>query len=117
MALIERFGLDVFRDCVERMYDHGESVVRECLERIPDGRYVGRGRMDNNGVDDDEIPFEVTVEVKRVRRDRRLLGRPGRADGADELPDRVDRIRGPDRDRDARRRRGRLPERGALPAA
>ena len=64
VALIERFGLDVFRDCVERMYDHGESLVRECLERIPDGRYVGRGRMDNNGVDDDEIPFEVTVEVK-----------------------------------------------------
>jgi N-methylhydantoinase B len=63
LALIDRHGVDTFRTCVARMYDHGEAVVRECLERIPDGRYVGHGRMDNNGVDDELIPFEVSVEV------------------------------------------------------
>lgn len=61
--LIARFGLEIFRDCVARMFDHGEAVVRKCLETIPDGTYRGHGQMDNNGVDDDLIPFSVTVEV------------------------------------------------------
>src|SRR5258707_14819754 len=45
------------------MFDHGERVVRSFFEKIPDGRYVGKGEMDNNGVSADRIPFEVIVEV------------------------------------------------------
>ncbi len=63
LGLIERFGLDTFRTSVARMYAHGEAVVRECLDRIPDGVYVGHGRMDDNGVEDGPIPFEITVAV------------------------------------------------------
>jgi N-methylhydantoinase B len=63
LALIDRFGVAAFRRSVARMYDHGEALVRECLQRIPDGRYVGYGQMDDNGIDDELIPFEVTVEV------------------------------------------------------
>ncbi|MCH8187123.1 MAG: hydantoinase B/oxoprolinase family protein [Proteobacteria bacterium] len=62
--VVERFGLDTFNSAVERMYDHGEAVVRSYFENIPDGRYVGRGMMDNDGLDDVSIPFEVVVEVK-----------------------------------------------------
>ena len=72
-----------FETAVARMYDHGESVVRECLERIPDGRYRGYGRMDNNGVDDDLVPFEVDGRGRRVRCDRRFLGRAGGPGGPD----------------------------------
>ena len=46
------------------MFDHGERVVRSYFETIPDGRYVGHGEMDNNGITDDKIPFEVVVEVE-----------------------------------------------------
>ena len=54
-----------------RMFDHGEAVVRSYFEQIPDGRYVGHGEMDSNGVTDDPVPFEVVVEVEgsRVRVD------------------------------------------------
>jgi len=61
--VVERYGRDTFDICVERMYDHGEAVVRSYFERIPDGVYVGYGEMDNNGVSDAPIPFEVRVEV------------------------------------------------------
>jgi N-methylhydantoinase B len=64
IRVVERFGLDVFHEAVERMYDHGEAVVRSYFEKIPDGRYVGRGVMDNNGLDDNPVPFEVVLEVK-----------------------------------------------------
>jgi N-methylhydantoinase B len=63
VRLIERHGLGVFRNSVERMFDHGEAIVRSYFERLPDGRYVGFGQMDNNGIDRELIPFEVAVEV------------------------------------------------------
>jgi N-methylhydantoinase B len=63
LRLVERYGLETFGESVERMFDHGEAVVRSYFERIPDGRYVGRGALDNDGITDELIPFEVIVEV------------------------------------------------------
>ena len=63
-ALLERYGLERFGQSVERMFDHGEAVVRNYFEQIPDGRYVGYGEMDNDGISDDPIPFEVVLEVE-----------------------------------------------------
>ena len=63
VRVVERFGLERFTAAVEHMYDHGEAVVRRYFERIPDGRYVGRGQMDDDGITTDPMPFEVTVEV------------------------------------------------------
>jgi N-methylhydantoinase B len=62
--LVERHGVEVFWDSVERMFDHGEAVVRSYFERIPDGRYVGHGRLDDDGITAEPIPFDVTVEVE-----------------------------------------------------
>ena len=58
--LIDRFGQENFSLCTERMFDHGETVVRKYLEKIPDGRYVGKGMIDNNGIDDEPIPVSYT---------------------------------------------------------
>lgn len=63
VRLIGRHGLAAYRECVARVYDHGEAIVRSFFERVPDGRYVGRGEMDSNGVDDARVPFEVVVDV------------------------------------------------------
>jgi N-methylhydantoinase B len=45
------------------MFDHGEQVVRGYFEQLPDGRYVGQGMMDNNGLDDVPVEFEVALEI------------------------------------------------------
>jgi N-methylhydantoinase B len=63
VRLVERHGTETFWNCVERMYDHGETVVRSYIEQLPDGRYVGRGEMDDDGLSDDRIPFEVALEI------------------------------------------------------
>ncbi len=64
LEVVERFGHDTFRAAVDDMFDHGERIVRSYFEKIPDGRYVGTGEMDNNGVTEDRIPFEIVLEVK-----------------------------------------------------
>jgi N-methylhydantoinase B len=62
--LAERHGEAPFHLAVERMLDHGELMVRDYIARIPDGRYVAEGMMDDNGVDDTPLPFEIAVEVE-----------------------------------------------------
>jgi N-methylhydantoinase B len=64
LRLVERNGPEVFRTATERMFDHGEAIVRSYFERIPDGRYVAQGEMDSNGLDDEPVPFEVAIEVE-----------------------------------------------------
>lgn len=63
-ALVSRHGLDTFRECVERIFDHGEAVVRSYFERIPDGSYVGAGVLDNDGLSDEPINFDVAIRVE-----------------------------------------------------
>ena len=64
LRVVERHGLEKFQESVEAMFDHGEAIVRSYFSRIPDGRYVGKGEMDNNGVDENRVPFEVAVDVE-----------------------------------------------------
>jgi N-methylhydantoinase B len=56
-------GADTFWACVERMYDHGEAVMRARLAEFPTGRYRARGKMDDDGIDAAPVEFEVVVEV------------------------------------------------------
>ena len=62
--IIEKYGIEEFSICVEAIFDHGESVVRKYLEKIPNGKYIGLGEMDNNGVSEESIPFRITVQIK-----------------------------------------------------
>lgn len=64
LEVVARFGTETFGQAVEEMFDHGERVVREYFSRIPDGRYVGHAVMDDNGVETNEVPFDVIVEVE-----------------------------------------------------
>jgi N-methylhydantoinase B len=62
--LVERHGLQTFTNAVDTILDHGEAVVRRYLEAIPDGVYVGHGMLDDNGIDDDLLPFTIRIEVE-----------------------------------------------------
>ena len=63
VRLVQRHGLETFENSVERMFDHGEAVMRAYIEQVPDGRYVGHGVMDDDGITDEPIPFDVVLEI------------------------------------------------------
>lgn len=71
VRVIKRFGHATFTECIERMFDHGEAVVREFVKSIPDGSYSATCHMDDNGVDDNPIQFQVvvTIDASNVRMD------------------------------------------------
>lgn len=61
--IVSRFGYATFLDCIETIIEHSERKVRAFLESLPDGVYTGTCYMDNNGVENTPITFEVTVEI------------------------------------------------------
>lgn len=61
--IVTRHGRALFEAAVERIFDHGEAIVRSYFEKLPNGRYQGAGRMDSNGVDDALIPIDVAIEI------------------------------------------------------
>jgi len=63
VRIIQRYGIQSFNAHVERMFEHGEHVVREFIRKIPDGTYRATCHMDNNGVDDKPIQFDVVIEI------------------------------------------------------
>jgi N-methylhydantoinase B len=84
--VVARYGRLTFAESVERMFDHGETVVRSFFAEIPDGRFVGEGTLDGDGVSDEPISFEVEVEVDgssvRIDYSRAPDQRPGPVNSA-----------------------------------
>jgi N-methylhydantoinase B len=64
VRIVDRFGMSTFERAIEHMFAQSERAVRTFLERIPEGRYVGRSYLDNDGVDPDPVMIEVAVEVR-----------------------------------------------------
>lgn len=67
VQLVERYGPELFWRSVAHMYDHGETLMRKFIESIPDGRYTGSGYLDDNGLDDEKIRCDATVEIAGSR--------------------------------------------------
>lgn len=63
-AIMDKHGVELFEDAIERIFDHGEAHVRRFVEAIPDGRYVSVCRIDDNGVTPDPITFDIAVEIR-----------------------------------------------------
>ena len=61
--ILERYGRETFAQASARILDHGEQKIRDVFAQIPDGRYASQGEMDDNGITDDPVPFEIAVEV------------------------------------------------------
>jgi N-methylhydantoinase B len=63
-AIVEKYGEEDFFNCVEVIFNHGEAVVKNYFKKIPNGKYTAQGMMDNNGITDDSIPFNISIEIK-----------------------------------------------------
>jgi N-methylhydantoinase B len=63
--LLERYGEETVRACIEEMYDYSERMIRQAIEKIPDGTYEAEDYMDNNGIDlNTPVKVKATITVK-----------------------------------------------------
>ena len=64
LELLERYGEKTIRDCIEENYNYSEHIIREAIEKIPDGTYTAEDYLDDNGIDfDAPILVKATITV------------------------------------------------------
>ncbi len=62
--LVNRYGLDVFLQCVRLIWDQSETLAREQVAKIKPGKYEAEALFDSDGVDlGRPVPLKVKVEV------------------------------------------------------
>jgi N-methylhydantoinase B len=64
LELIERYGTDVFMDCMREATDASEARLREKLRELPDGTFEGVYYVDDDGVGDKPIKIVTTVTIE-----------------------------------------------------
>ena len=63
-ALVGRYGLVTFRECVHAIWSQSETLAREQVTRIKPGKYEAEALFDSDGVNlDRAVPLKVKVEV------------------------------------------------------
>lgn len=63
--LLDRYGEATVRSCIKEMYNYSERMIRQAIEKIPDGTYEAEDYMDNNGIDlDTPLYVRATVTVR-----------------------------------------------------
>ena len=60
-ALVEKYGIETYRDCTTMLLGYAEDIVRQALRGMPDGDYTGIDYVDDDGFSDK--PFKVQVNV------------------------------------------------------
>ena len=62
--LIEVHGLDVVTICFGESIAYAERRSRAAIAELPDGRYFASGEVEGDGATDDDIPIEVSLDVR-----------------------------------------------------
>jgi N-methylhydantoinase B len=65
LAVIARYGIDVYHECVERILSDGEQQALEALREIPDGVYTAESAVDDDGVTRG-VPLKIKATVTKA---------------------------------------------------
>jgi N-methylhydantoinase B len=61
--LVASYGIETLERYVEALHDHAETMMRETIRALPDGRFVARDFLDGLGENPEPLPIVATVTV------------------------------------------------------
>ncbi len=64
LRVLRRYGPETVWAAADAIFEHSEKVMRRMIRDIPDGSYNAAGAADNDGITDELVPYEITVEVR-----------------------------------------------------
>jgi N-methylhydantoinase B len=64
VELIERYGLETFREIVDDILGYAERRMRAEISKMPSGVYEAEDYMDDDGISDEPVRVHVKVEIK-----------------------------------------------------
>ena len=62
--MIQKQGLELTDMYAGALMDYSETVIRSIIEGIPDGEYSFEDFMDDDGLDGDGVPIQVTISIQ-----------------------------------------------------
>jgi len=66
-GLFDRFSRETIFECVDELKARSETLMRRCIESIPDGSYRFEDEFDNDGVDPQPLKIALEIEVRGSR--------------------------------------------------
>ncbi|NYZ12261.1 hydantoin utilization protein B [Azospirillum sp. RWY-5-1] len=64
LAMVEKFGRDIFLDGVEALLDHAEAQARAVLRSMPDGRWEFADYADEDSVEANPCRLKLTLTIR-----------------------------------------------------
>ena len=61
---MQRFGLEAGRQCFSGVLDHGDALLREAIQQLPDGVYEGESGYDDDCFEDVDLKILVKITVE-----------------------------------------------------
>src|SRR6185436_12524412 len=62
--IIERRGEKEATEYASQLIDYSARLMRHTIAAIPDGSYEAEDALDDDGVDDREVPIKVRIAIK-----------------------------------------------------
>jgi len=62
--VFNKYGKETIYDCFDSLIDYSDKRMREEINKIPDGIYEFTDFMDNDGVENKPVKFNVKIKVK-----------------------------------------------------
>jgi N-methylhydantoinase B len=84
--VLRRYGTETVWAAADAIFDHSEEVMRRMVREIPDGTYTAAGAADNDGISDDLVPYEISIEVDGDEMVVDLSGAPDQTAGPINAP-------------------------------
>lgn len=67
LEIVERRGESEATEYASQLIDYSARLMRHAISAIPDGYYEGEDALDDDGVEDREVPLKVSVTIKGER--------------------------------------------------
>lgn len=64
LELIDKYGVNKVRETIEDIHLYAEQRMRNEIEKLKDGVYVGEALLDSDGFTDDPIKIKVTITIE-----------------------------------------------------
>ncbi|MBW1691761.1 MAG: hydantoinase B/oxoprolinase family protein [Deltaproteobacteria bacterium] len=62
--LISKYGLGVFRECINMLMDYSENRIRRFIKDLPNGTYKGEDWIDDDGYIDEPVKLQVNIKIR-----------------------------------------------------
>jgi N-methylhydantoinase B len=67
LEIVERRGVREARNCAAHLISYSSRMMRQAIAAIPDGTYRAEDALDDDGINDREIPIRVAIKIKGDR--------------------------------------------------